>query len=191
LNVTSCWALSIAVHWLTDGHLTPTSARPRPEFGRAPRSIVTESAVPGEAGLSVTSARALSIAGHWLADGHARSARRDCPSIVVVVALPSRGTFERHHPVPNRRGRRIGWPTGTQAGRASPGRCGRSRPAATTTAPPRTGPGRASSSPKVRVTGAPPTAAISTHPRTVVSSRTRSQSRVNSATRSVSGARRC
>ena len=63
LNVTSPPELSTAVHWLAEGHATPSR--------ELPPSAVMEAGVPGDPGLNVTSPPELSTAVHWPAEGHA------------------------------------------------------------------------------------------------------------------------
>jgi hypothetical protein len=77
LNVTSCPALSTAVHWLPDRHATPVKP--------PPVSTVTGVGVPGERGLNVTSCPTLSTAVQRLDDGHATPLSRRPPFWSIAI----------------------------------------------------------------------------------------------------------
>src|SRR5205807_10138845 len=80
LKVTSCRALSTAVHWLVDGQSTAISA--------LPASTAAGVGLPGDVGSNVTSCPAKSIAVHWLPDGPATLARCLPPPHLASVGLP-------------------------------------------------------------------------------------------------------
>jgi hypothetical protein len=90
LNVTSRPTSSIAVHCVRDGHATLSSGTRRVDAPPGSRlgSTVTETGVPGRAGLNVASSPSPVTPVHCVRDGHATPLSPPLFSIVTRAGLP-------------------------------------------------------------------------------------------------------